>query len=90
MSHHAPQLATGSAIALQRVGSDPAQLFTVESYWTAFDEPIELLTDAAATFALDAARLAVICNRHRIAYRADDREPAFPVWLLREVYPANP
>lgn len=74
--------------ALQRVCRDPAELFTVEGYWTAFDEPVELLTDPDVTFALDTACLTTLCKQHRIPYRKGDS--AFPVWLLREFYRANP
>jgi len=86
----APQHSTVAATALERVGRDPAQLFTVEAYWTAFNEPVELLTNPAETFAEDTATLAALCEQHRIPHRRDPQGHAFPVWLLREFYPANP
>jgi hypothetical protein len=86
----AAQHATVADTALERVGRDPAQFFTVEAYWIAFDEPVELLTDPAQTFASDTASLATLCEQHRIPHRHDDQGHAFPVWLLREFYPATP
>ena len=79
-----------AATALELVGRDPAQLFTVEAYWIAFDEPVELLTNPTQTFADDTASLAALCEQHRIPYRHDDQGHAFPVWLLYQFYPANP
>jgi hypothetical protein len=87
---HTAHHSTVAATALERVGRDPAQLFTVEAYWIAFDEPVELLTNRAQTFADDTASLAALCEQHRIPHRQDDQGHAFPVWLLREFYPANP
>jgi len=85
-----PQHSTVTATALELVGRDPAQLFAVEAYWTAFDEPVELLTNRTQTFADDTASLATLCEQHRISHRQDDQGHAFPVWLLREFYRANP
>ncbi|UZE49048.1 hypothetical protein ONR75_30800 [Rhodopseudomonas sp. P2A-2r] len=84
------QHSTVAASALERVGRDPAQLFTVEAYWNAFGDPVELLASPAQTFASNTASLAALCEEHRIPHRHDDQGHAFPVWLLREFYPANP
>ncbi|WP_445491362.1 hypothetical protein [Rhodopseudomonas sp. RCAM05734] len=86
----ATQHAAAAATALERVGRDPAQLLTVEAYWTAFNEPADLLANPAQTFADDAASLATLCEEHRIRHRHDGQGHAFPVWLLREFYLANP
>lgn len=74
---------------LGRIGRDPGRLLSVPDYWKEFDEPIELLKNPDRTFSKDAERLAVICEQHRIPYLRGEIEPAFPVWLLREFYPAN-
>lgn len=72
-----------------RIARDPCRFISVANYWTEFDEPIDLLNDPQATFMSDEMDLISICEMHGIAYQRD-RGLTFPVWLLREFYPANP
>jgi hypothetical protein len=72
-----------------KAAADPMRLLSVASYWAEFNEPIQLLEDPLGTFAADAKDLIVLCERHGIAFSSSG-EPTFPVWLLREFYPANP
>jgi hypothetical protein len=87
-NHHHRLSPFALAIGL-RVARDPLRLLSVADYWVEFDEPIDMLEDPRTTFEQDARHLIAACERHGIAYRRDD-VPAFPVWLLREFYPANP
>lgn len=87
--HHHHRLSSLALATGLRVARDPLRLLTVADYWVEFDEPVELLEDPRATFRQDAADLIAACELHGIAYRRDE-VPAFPVWLLREFYPANP
>jgi len=87
-SHHASSNAELAA-ASHRV-AEPMRLLTVAQFWEEYEEPIDLLEDPEATFADDERSLAVICKEHGIAYRDTERQPAFPVWVLRAFYPENP
>jgi hypothetical protein len=73
----------------RKAAADPLRMLSVASYWAEFDEPIQLLDDPLGTFAADAKALIAMCERYGIAFSPSD-EPIFPVWLLREFYPANP
>ncbi|MBN9602668.1 MAG: hypothetical protein J0G33_07035 [Afipia felis] len=77
---------------LGRIGTDPTRLLTVASYWAEFDELTELLDNAQATFEADERALLKLCAASGAVHRpATVTEPAaFPLWLLREFYPANP
>ncbi|SNT56463.1 hypothetical protein SAMN05216374_5004 [Tardiphaga sp. OK246] len=87
--NHHHRLSPSTLATGLRVARDPLRLLSIADYWTEFDEPADLLEDPRATFKQDAADLIATCELNGIAYRRDD-EPAFPVWLLREFYPANP
>ncbi|MBX9821205.1 hypothetical protein [Afipia birgiae] len=77
---------------LGRIGRDPARLIAVGDYWAEFDAPVELLDDPQTTFTEDGHELLKLCLANGIPYRpaGDGQAIAFPVWLLREFYPANP
>jgi len=53
---------------------------------------VELLDDPQTTFTEDGHELLKLCLANGIPYRpaGDGQAIAFPVWLLREFYPANP
>ena len=95
LQHHDTNQSTPSTkprTLLGRIGRDPARPLTVADYWTEFGEPAELLDDPQATFAEDGHELLKLCLANDIPYRptSDEQAMAFPVWLLREFYPANP
>ncbi|UGV24685.1 hypothetical protein E0H22_02680 [Rhodopseudomonas boonkerdii] len=87
--HHHHRLSAEALTVALKAAHDPLRLLSVADYWVEFGEPIDLLEDPRATFSEDAAHLIAACERQGIAYRRGD-VPAFPVWLLREFYPANP
>jgi hypothetical protein len=72
-----------------KAAADPLRMLSVASYWAEFNEPIQLLDDPLGTFSADAKDLIALCDQHGILH-GSGQEPTFPVWLLREFYPANP
>jgi hypothetical protein len=77
---------------LGRIAADPSRLMTVREWWFEMDEPVEMLTDPQATFEKDERELLKLCLANGIVFRAGtpERTAGFPVWLFRELYPANP
>lgn len=75
-----------------RAASSAFELLSVADYWSEFDEPTDSLKDSQATFAADGIDLLRLCLANGIAYRpASAGLPmAFPIWLFREFYEANP
>jgi hypothetical protein len=72
---------------------NPHRMMTISAYWTQFNEPIEHLTDPEATFRDDARRFVSTCLARQIHFdlpKGGLGEAAFPLWFLREQYPANP
>ncbi len=86
---NANRLSSTAVACALRAATNPLRLLTVASYWAEFDEPTQLLDDPLDTFAQDARDLITLCERDAIPYNPGI-EPAFPVWLLRAFYPANP
>lgn len=94
MQHHS-ETATQSTVfdnlgTVKHNVASLARMMTVAEWWTEFDEPVEYLEDPEATFEEDARCLVGVCAAGGIAYHRTEKGLAFPVWMLRELYPENP